>query len=284
MTRRRAEIALIVIAIVWGASFVLLKAALRDLSPLTLLGVRFVLAGLLLVPALRGASRAGVVAGLILGLLFWGGFVFQTTGLQYTTPSRSAFLTGLSVPLVPLIAWAVDRTRPGLAVVGGIVLALAGTWLLTDPGGAGLNKGDVLTLGCAVMFAAQIVAAAHYASRLPIWTLAAVEMLTTGVLSALAAPVFETPRIVAGPGTWLIVLFLVVTAVVTFGGQLAAQGGTTASRAALIFTLEPLAAALTSYLAFGELLTVPQWAGAALILAGTILPALTDRRPHLAAT
>ena len=122
-----------------------------------------------------------LIGGLVLGGLFWAGFVFQTKGLQYTTPSRSAFITILSTPLVPLLQFLLHRTcpdrpprsRPSSSPV-------AGTWLLTrSPGGGGLNRGDLLTIGCAIVFAGQIVAAGHYAARIPIGRLLALELGTS---------------------------------------------------------------------------------------------------------
>lgn len=274
MNARQGTLALAVVAIVWGASFTIIKLALRDASPVTFLAVRFLLATLPLVLVLRALGPAEWLAGAILGLFFWGGFVFQTTGLAHTTPARSAFITGLSTPLVPIVAFAWDRTRPPPLLLAGIVLALAGSWFLTDPRGGGLNRGDLLTLGCAVAFACQIVAAGHAARRVSPVRLLAVQLALTGVLSAASAPALETPRFHLTPALGAALVFLAATAIATFWAQLRAQRVVSPSTTALIFALEPVAAAATSWAVLGETLGAAQLGGAALILVGTMLPEL----------
>lgn len=272
MSRRQAELALFAIAAVWGAAFVAIKLALQEISPLVFLGSRFLLAALLLAWAWRGLTRAELRAGALLGLFFWLGFVFQTVGLTRTTPSRAAFITAMSALLVPFIGWALDGTRPPRPVVVALLLAGAGSWLLTDPQGGGVNLGDVLVGGCAVVFAAQIYAATRLGAQHRPWSLAAVELGVTGLGSALVAPLVEVPRFV--PTTTALIAFglLVVIAPITFGGQLVAQARVPASRAALIFTVEPVVTAIASRLAFDERLTGLQMLGGALILGGTLVP------------
>jgi drug/metabolite transporter (DMT)-like permease len=279
MTHRAAARGLVLVALTWGVSFVVIKIALGAISPLLFLSVRFLLASLLVVGWWRGISRAELRGGLLLALLFWGGFVFQTVGLVWTTPARSAFITGLSTPLVPIVAFAAFRAVPRPAMVAGIVVAALGTGLLTDPRGAGLNRGDLLTVGCAVLFACQIVAAGHYARRLRPERLLVVELTATAVLSALALPVLETPRFVPGAGPLLALAFVSVTATLTFWFQLRAQQQVSPAETALIFTLEPVFAALASFLMLGERLTPLQAAGGALILLGTALPELWRSSP-----
>lgn len=273
MTRRQAVLGLAVVALVWGVSFTLIKETLRDVSPVAFLAVRFTLAAILVAGWWRGITRAELRAGALLGVFFWGGFVFQTQGLAYTTPSRSAFITGISTPLVPLVAYLVDRVLPRPVMLVGVVLAGAGMYLLTAPGGAGgLNRGDLLTGGCAVLFACQIVTAGHYAQRCRPERLLVVQLTLTAVLSALAASWVEVPRLALGRGSLLALLFLSVSAVATFWFQLRAQREVSPAQTALVFTLEPLCAAVTSYLVLGETLGAVQWAGGALILFGTALP------------
>lgn len=275
MTRRQAVGWLILVTFLWGTSFVLVKEALQLASPLVFLTLRFALGALVLAGSLRGLTRAELRAGLVLGVLFWGGFVFQTVGLTYTTPSRSAFITGLSSPLTPLVVLAVSRSAPRWATVAGLALATGGMYLLTAPDGAdGINPGDLLTLGCAVLFAGQITAAAHYTRRFDVGKLIGVELGATALLSAAAMPLLETPRLTVNATLVGLILILALTGVWSFALQLRAQRVVTASHAALIFLLEPVFAALTSFLVLGERLTPVQWAGGALILLAMALPAL----------
>jgi len=274
MTRRQGIAALIFIAIVWGCCFTLIKQTLTLVSPLVFLAIRFLLASVFVLPWLRGLSRRELVGGLILGALFWAGFVFQTIGLQYTTPSRSGFITGLSTPLVPIAYFVVCRRRVALTTMLAVIVTGIGMYLLTRPGGmsAGINLGDILTLGCAVLFAFQIVAVGHYAPIARPERLVAIELAMTGLLSALVAPVLESPRLALVPSVALAIAFLSVTAAVTFYLQLGAQKVVSPALTAIIFTLEALAAAVTSWIVLGETLTAGQWLGGALILGGAVLP------------
>jgi drug/metabolite transporter (DMT)-like permease len=284
MSRRQAVLALVLVCLVWGVSFTLIKQALAYASPLILLGIRFTLAAAVIAGSLRRLRREEVLGGLVLGGLFWAGFVLQTMGLESTTPSRSAFLTILSTPLVPVLQFAVSRSLPRGPTIAAIALAVAGTWLLTSPGGdAGLNRGDVLTIGCAILFTGQIVAAGHFAGRIPLDRLLALELGTCAVLSLLAAPILETPRLVLAPPFLAMIAFLAFTGLWTFRTQLRAQQVLTPTHTALVFTLEPVFAAITSFLVLGERLDPPQLAGAALILLAVGAPAL-ERPAQIVAT
>jgi drug/metabolite transporter (DMT)-like permease len=281
MTRRQAVAALVLVCLVWGTSFTFIKQALDYASPLVLLGVRFALASLLILGGLRGLTRAQATGGLVLGALFWAGFVFQTTGLQYTTPARSAFLTILSTPLVPVLQFVLHRTLPRGPTLGAIALAMAGTWLLTSPGtGGGLNRGDLLTIGCAVLFSGQIVAAGHYAARIPLDRLLALELGSCALFSLVAAPVLEAPRLVLAWPFAALIVFLAFTGLWSFRMQLRAQQVLSPTHTALVFTLEPVFAAITSYVVLGERLGPGQLLGGALILGAVAAPVL--ERPEVA--
>jgi len=276
MTRRQGIAALVFIAIVWGCSFTVIKQTLAVASPLVLLALRFTAASIIVAPWFRGLTRRELIGGIVLGLLFWSGFVLQTVGLEYTTPSRSAFITGLSTPLVPVAYLVVYRRPPSLATLGAVIVTGVGMYLLTRPGGmsAGLNLGDLLTLGCAAVFALQIVAVGHYAGVARPTRLLALELGVTGLLSALAAPVFESPRLTLGLPLVLALAFLSATAALTFYLQLGAQKVVSPTATAIIFTLESLAAALASWIVLGEVFTPTQWLGGILILGGAVLPFL----------
>jgi drug/metabolite transporter (DMT)-like permease len=274
MTRRQGIAALVFIAVVWGCCFPLIKQTLSQASPLLFLAIRFLLASVFVLPWLRGVTRHELLGGLVLAVLFWAGFVFQTVGLAHTTPSRSAFITGLSTPLVPVAYFLVYRRTPSVTTALAVLVTGVGMYLLTRPSGSGggINVGDVLTLGCAVMFAFQIVAAGHFTPTARPERLLALQLTATGLLSALAAPLFETPRLVLTSGVALAIAFLSVIATVTFYLQLGAQRVVSPALTAIIFTLEALAAAVTSWIVLGETLTLVQWAGGLLILVGAVLP------------
>lgn len=277
MTRRQAVFWLVLVCLVWGVSFTITKEILRLASPLVFMGLRFGLGALVLSASLRGLTREELTGGLVLGLLFWGSYAFQVPGLAETTPSRSAFITSLSTPLVPVVSFLVHRSLPRVHTLVGVVLAGIGMYFLTlpDTGGQGINRGDLLTLGCAGLFAGQIVAAGHFSRRSAPIRLLAVEMATAALLSFLLAPVLETPRLIPNGVFLTALLFLTLSGLWTFYMQLRAQQVLSPTHTALIFMLEPVFAAFTSFIVLGERLSSMQWFGAALILAAMALPGLS---------
>src|ERR1700722_9874412 len=145
--RVRADLALVLCTFIWGATFVVVKDALADISVLAFLAVRFALATLLMAVMFRSSiarlDKRGVWAGTQIGLFMFGGFVFQTAGLRWTTPSKAAFLTGSSVVLVPLILAAFGRRRITVWTWAAVAITFAGLYFLTVPreGFSGLNRG-----------------------------------------------------------------------------------------------------------------------------------------------
>ncbi len=175
-SRWTADIALAIVALVWGATFVVVKRALVEMSTMYFLALRFALASACMAaifwPAFRRAERArvwrGLRGGLIVGLLLWLGYVLQSFGLKFTTAGNSGFLTGMYIVLVPLIGAAVYRRWPLFRELIGIGLASAGMIVMTIPGldnHFGMNAGDLLTLGCAVAFACHLLLLGYFSQR-----------------------------------------------------------------------------------------------------------------------
>jgi drug/metabolite transporter (DMT)-like permease len=199
--------------------------------------------------------------------------MLQTLGLRLTTPSKSAFITGLSIVLVPVFAAMLHRKRPVLSEWVGVGVATAGMGLLTlDGPWTRLNRGDLLTLGCAVGFAVHLIVVGHYAPKFGFQALTLVQVATSAVLAGALLWWVETPFLRWTPG---LVFALVVTALLAtalaFSVMSWAQQYTSATRAALIFSLEPVFAWATSFFLEGELLSRQATAGAVLILAGILL-------------
>jgi drug/metabolite transporter (DMT)-like permease len=268
------------VAFIWGATFVLVKSALDDVSALLYLALRFALAGFVLGVAYRGrlsgvfdGRSKGLRGGVLAGCFVFLAYVFQTTGLNYTTPSKNAFLTGLAIVLVPLLNSAVFRVKPKAVEIAGVGVAVAGMALMTlERGDLGANPGDLLTLVGAVFFAAQIITIGHYAPRQGFERLSILQVATAALLSLATFGWAEEPFIEWTPT----VLFAVgVTGVLctaaAFTIQAWVQQRTTPNRTALIITLEPVFAALTSLVVLGEVLSGRAMAGAVLILAGILL-------------
>jgi len=275
MTQRaKAEALLVFITLIWGWTFVVVKGALNDASPLPFLAVRFTLAGALLFVVLRRGplDRSSIPPGFILGLLLFGGYVFQTSGLNYTTPSKAAFITGFSVILVPLILLA-QGTRMHVATIAGALLGVAGIYLLVLPSGLReANRGDVLVLFGAISFAFHIVLVGKYVHLFPFEQLVPVQILTVGALSAILLPLDRSFKLHWSGG---LVMALVVTALLAtgfaFSVQNWAQRYTPAAHTALIFALEPVFAALASRWLTGERLGGKVLLGCALVLGGMVV-------------
>ncbi|HWT87135.1 MAG TPA: DMT family transporter, partial [Myxococcales bacterium] len=272
-----ADLALTLIMAVWGSSFAILRSLLGDgvASPLVLVAVRMGIATALLLGfmavspkgraqlrSLRGeVLRDGVFVGVLLAI----GFLLQTEGLQRTTASRSGFLTGTLVVLVPLIELAVFRKRPALPATIGVLLAFVGMTVLSAPWSNASNAtalGDALTLACALVFAAHIVALGRIAPKHAVLPLLLLQLATIGVLAALMGPVVDSQQFSATPRLWLALLYLAVFAtLLAFGVQTWAQKILPPVRVALISALEPVFAALWAALFIGERLTLRELMG-----------------------
>ncbi len=281
--RTRAEWALFGLAAIWGTTFVIIKSALTEISPLLFLAARFTLASLVLGAIYRNKiRRAALLPGLLTGTLLFVAFVFQTEGLALTTPSKSAFLTGLSIPMVPLANSLVYRTRPRKLEVAGLLVASIGMALMTLPSGKfEMTTGDVLSLLCAVTFAFHFVVLSHFSKTLGFETLAVAQVVVAAVLGILCSLVFGAIQFRATPALGMAVLAtgLLATAL-AFTTMAWAQQFTTPTRAALILALEPAVAWLTSYVVTGEVLSSRGKIGAGLILAGVLLVELKHSKPE----
>jgi drug/metabolite transporter (DMT)-like permease len=277
---RRADLLLITAAAVWGVSFVVVKEALASASPLLFLAARFTIATLVLAPFVNlrgGFSRGELRAGLILTLLLASGFATQAYGLQYTTPARSAFIVAMSSVLAPFIAVILLRHRTGWMVVVALLLAGLGIYFLTAPDAGGLNKGDLWTLITAVVFGGHIVAVSEFSKQFDAQRLVWLQLPGTAIGSLVAALLFEQLRFEWSLSLVAALLFLaVMSTVVALVWQFRAQREMSSARASLIFCFEPVFAALTSWLLWGEQFSALQGLGAGLILLGMVLAVIGD--------
>lgn len=284
--RARAEAALLGLTLIWGGTFAISKLGLREISPLFMLAVRFTAASLLLLLLFRRTlfplDAAQVRKGCVLGLFLFLGFAAQTVGLTMTTASKSAFITGLMVVFVPLLQVAVERKPPRLGNLLGVAVVCAGLWLLTAPDIAGINTGDLLTLLCAALFGMYIVYLDMVADAMSTAQLTFLQLAATAVLAGAGTMLFEEVRWTASGGSLATLAYLVVFAtVIAMYVQTRYQKDTTPTRAAVIFTLEPVFASALAWLVLGEQFGPRALAGAALILGGVLLSELSDGIPGL---
>ena len=286
-----AHLLLLATVFVWGATFVLVKDALQDSTPLLFNLLRMTLAFLVLAAVnhrhLRNLSRRAVVSGVIVGILLAAGYQFQTSGLARTTPAKSAFITGLVVVFVPLFT-AIPALRssgthaPRWTAGVGAILAFAGLLLLTTPSGtawahlfSSIGIGDLLTLACAIAFAGHLLSLAHTSPGLPAPQLATLQIGVAAFVMLLTLPLAEHPHATFTPR---LVIALIVTSVfataAAFTIQSWAQKHLPPTHTAVILSLEPVFAWLTALVFLHEHLGPRALAGAALIIAGIALTEL----------
>ncbi len=287
-----AHLLLLGVVAVWGVTFVLVKDALNDASPLLFNLLRMTLASIALVIInhrhLRKITRQALLSGLIVGLFLAAGYQFQTAGLARTTAAKSAFITGLVVVFVPLftivpILRPANAHAPRWTTAIGAILAFSGLLLLTTPAGASwqnlfssIGLGDLLTLICAVAFAGHLLSLAHTSPKVPTPQLATLQICTAALIMAITLPLGGKPHLTI---TLRLLIALAITSLVAtaaaFTIQSWAQQHLPPTHTALLLTLEPVFAYLTSIVFLHEHLGRRSLIGAALILAGIATTELT---------
>ena len=270
-----ATAALILVTAVWGITFVQVKDAVELYPFLAFLAIRYLIATAALAPiALRrlgGFGRDGLVAGSVLGVLIALGIGLQTAGLERTTVTSTGFITGLYVLFTPLLGLALFRTPIPRSLWAGVALALLGLALLSGvPQGSG--RGDLLVLISAFVQAFHIVMVERYANRFDVFALTFMQVAAAAVAFGAVSLAFEELTVPRGWTVWsaLIVtgLFAVAFAYVV---QVWAQRRVSATRIAIVFSLETVFAGLFGYLLAGDRLGALGFAGCAAIFAGIVV-------------
>lgn len=271
-TRRLATLALVSVAAIWGATFVLVKDALGDLPPLAFLALRFAVgtAALAVVwpGAVRGLRSLPRPALFSVGFALAAGYAFQTLGLAYTGATNAGFITALYVVFTPLVAAVVFRTAPSARALSGVGLATIGLVLLSlrlVDGRPVFGGGDLLVALCAVAFAVHIVALGVWAPRTDVRALTLGQVGLSALVFALAAP-FDRGGSLTGR-VWVAVGVTAIGATAFgFAAQTWAQTRLAPTRTAVVLTTEPVFAGLFGFALAGERLGLRGWIGAALIL------------------
>jgi drug/metabolite transporter (DMT)-like permease len=283
--RLGADLSLLSVAFIWGATFVIIQNAISFLPPFAFNTVRFFLGGvsLLIILILKEKGRIrlnskSLVPGIILGFLLFLGYAFQTFGLLFTTPAKAGFITGLSVVLVPFLALFLLKERPVAASVAGAFSAALGLYLLAAGHTQSGNTGDLLVFICAFGFALHIIFTDRYSKKVSVLELTIIQIMTVALLSGISMVIFEDWRNAMTASTLLrseVISALLITALLATSAayliQTAAQKHTTPARVAVILTMEPVFAALFSYLLIGEKLSTLAIFGCLLIFLGMLM-------------
>lgn len=297
---RTAMIMLLLVSFIWGAEFVLIDLAIEVIPTHTFNAIRFALAALSLLPLLwfteKTATplpwRALLKAGLTLGLLLFIGFYTQTEGMRFTSVSNAGFITGLNVPLVPILGFLLFRNAIKNSAWIGVITATVGLYLLTIGDDLAFNNGDFLVLICAFAFATHIILTGRFVDSLPVIPLSIIQLMGVSLYSCIAVllspePAFYLPE--SEPVSWHQQLLtpIVMAAILiagtlgtayAFWAQSASQQLLQPHKVALVFALEPVFAYITAWIFLDETLGMKGFLGAGLIIAGMLISELSDKK------
>ena len=295
-TKYLGESALLIVTLFWGATFVIVKESLGDISSMLFIAFRFTIAGILFTPFIIKKhikfTLSAVISGGLLGLLLFGGFATQTVGLKYTLATKSGFITGSSVVMIPIFQTIIEKRLPTKGAILGTAFVLVGILFLSSGGnsiftfletlGNNFNFGDFLTLICAVFFALYVVYLDIISKKYDFWLLIFMQIAVTGILSFVAAFLFGISNIeplkvnfsnnlIFGLLYTSIFATLITTALQTKYQQLISP-----TKAGIIFSFEPLFAALFAFFVISEKISTLGLFGGLLIFVGLLTSELFD--------
>ena len=271
-----AQLSMVITTMIWGITFVMVKDALNDAPPYMFASLRFGLAFILgfiyVNKGIKDITSNEMYGGLVCGFCLFVGYAFQNFGLMQTTPSKSAFITSVSVIMVPMLLvifrLKIIQNRIWLATF----LAVIGLYILLDPTGAGLNFGDILTFGCALSFAIHIIFQDRYLSNgVDVVNFFLTQMMFITIFSFAAAMLFEgsvvhlTDRLLIA-----IIITGILATFVCFLLMIWSQTILGATQTAILLSLEPVFAALFSTFFAGEILGFYGWIGGSIVVVAII--------------
>jgi drug/metabolite transporter (DMT)-like permease len=300
MPKYKALAALILPTVIWGGTFVIIKESLSFVSPMVFISSRFLFAALLLLPftgiIFRGSGSMEIKGGMLLGLLYFIGFATQTIGLNFTTATKSGFITGTFVVFTPILQLLIEKRKPSKWNITGIVLVLIGLIFLFSHGehlfdvfseiGSNFNIGDFLTLICALSYSGYIVYLDIISKKAKFMPLVFIQIALTAAggilfLMIFAATGIEQIRINYNTYVILALLYTAILAtILTTGLQTRFQKYVTPTKAAIIFSFEPIFAAVFAYLLINERLGSFGIMGGIFIFAGLLVSEIFEKRPE----
>lgn len=296
MKKYIGEGALLSITVFWGVTFAIIKLALNDISPMFFIAIRFSFAALLLLPFLWKplfSSKIDLIkSGLFLGLLYFIGFATQTVGLQYTTATKSGFITGTFVIFIPILQLILERRAPSRGNIIGILLVLIGLIFLSSKGetvmdiltelGSNFNIGDLLTLICAIFYALYVVYIDIITKKFDYKPLIILQVLFTGAAGFIFTFLFNAVGVEPIRYDFNITVILVILYTAIFSSVLATviqtkyQKTVTPTKAGIIFSLEPIFAAFFAFLIISESISSFGVIGCIFIFTGVLVSELLD--------
>ncbi|MCK4481147.1 MAG: DMT family transporter, partial [Candidatus Lokiarchaeota archaeon] len=283
---KRSKIAiwlLILTTILWGTSFIITKNITKDVPIFLYLGLRFSIAlfGFIpFFPHLKKLNKKIFWMGLITGLLYFFGIVFQTIGLQFTTAGKTGFITGLSTIIVPFLTWIGFKKPLRLRVLFAVILSVVGMAFLLLEGVSGLIIGDILVLICAFFFALYIVLNDKYVRLIDVYLYSIIQVLVISVLSFICSLLLQESYNFSSfqPSFWFVMIYMgiaVMTLTILFQNWSQQYQGPTIT--AIIFTLEPVFAVLFGFLIGSEVLSLYGWIGCVLIFIAILISVIKNK-------
>lgn len=271
----KADICLLLTTVAWGSSFPIVSLALKSFPPYSFVMLRYLLAsGMLLIVCfkrLKNINRETVIAGLLVGITVFLGTIFQTAGLVYTSPSKSGFITGLNVAMVPILVAIIYKKIPDIKVIIGIVFSIMGLGIMSINGSMSLNFGDGITIAAAFMFSVQILVVDRYAHKVDILLFTFIEFFATGTLSVIPSGLIEHFDFRFNAVSVFGIIFTAIfCTVIAYSIQNKMQPYTSPAHAAIIYLAEPVFGAIFSIF-IGDRLTGRTFIGCILIFFGMIV-------------
>lgn len=281
-TQQKADSFIAVISMAWGASYLLMKTGLDGLGPFNMIalrfGIAFVVTALIFNRRLRKATLPVIGYGAVLGLVLFGMFSFLMYGLKTTTASTAGFLTSTTVVFVPILQMIITRNKPQGKVVAGVILTIIGIGLMTLQDSLALNRGAVLCLIGALLYAYQIILTDRFTRKAEGLLLGIFQLGFAGLYGWVASLIFEAPSLPANAPQWGAVLGLaLICSAFGFVMQPIAQTYTTPEHTGLLFALEPVFSALLAFIFLNEILSVKGYIGAALVLCSVFIAAANPK-------
>lgn len=294
MKKYTGEIALLFNTLIWGGTFALIKNAFNDISPLLFLGLRFGIAALIFLPfvysSLKKTNKKTLIAGSILGLFYFAGFTAQSLGLNLTTATKSGFITGTFVVFIPILQLIIEQRKPKWFNILSVLLVLIGLILLSSKGenaldfikqlGSDFNLGDLLTLLCALLFAFQVVYVDVFTKKYDYLPMVFVQLLITGLGGFILSFIFsisslETFKFTLNTTVVTAILYTAIFAsIIATVIQLKFQKFVSPTKAGIIFSIEPIFAAIFAYFLLSEKISNFGLVGCVLIFIGLIVSEL----------
>lgn len=292
------ESALLIMTIIWGGTFVIVKESLNDISSMLFIATRFGIASIILFIVLLikkvSFDKKAFLPGLLLGVFLFGGFFFQTIGLKITTATKSGFITGVLIVFIPFVQILIEKKFPTKGAWLGTLLVFIGIIFLSSGSnsvenfllgfGKDFNLGDFFTLICAFLFAVQVVLIDVYTPKFEFWNLLLIQLSTVALLSLIAALFFSTvgiEEINIQPTKNLffgIFYTAILATLINIGMQTRFQKMVAPTVAGIIYSFEPIFAAIFAYFLLGEKITNFGFIGSVLIFSGLITTEVLDKK------